>query len=167
MKLFLNYNSGMNENSGWRATPAVSEASPHEPGKISPYGRKPYKNHPEWPQCERKISLFPDTFWDHPEWNCREYFWKINLLRPACVLELANTSTGTPDRGVLIMRNFWKRARSDPARKRPSGPVPKRVRYRISCDFASNPKFPGIATNSALKWSKTGSGCPLMSVKPL
>ena len=63
------------------------------------------------------------------------------FLRPACFLELANTSTGLQDRtsGVLIMRNFSKRADRVTHRKLPSGPVPEQGRHSYSCNLDSEP----------------------------
>ena len=66
-------------------------------------------------------------------------------MRPACVLELANTSTDSQSvtSGVLIMRKLWKRVDRATHRKLPSGPVPEGGRRRYSCNLASEPEIIG------------------------
>ena len=53
------------------------------------------------------------------------------------------TPARTPFRtsGVLIMRNFLKRADRVTHRKLPSGPVPEQGRHRYSCNLGSEPEI--------------------------
>ena len=57
---------------------------------------------------------------------------------------------GTPDRtsGVLIMRNFSKRADRVTHRKLPSGPVPERGRRSYSCNLGLEPENSGNCNRS-------------------